>query len=543
MTTITEGALPGTADADGWRRLHPLSPLLRGGIALIIIVGIVIANFRDRFVELFVTDRVLGEVEKSDDSYQAGDIVSLFRFLSDEGLLTWALLGIAVVLIVIILLAWVSWRFSTYRITGEAVESKRGVLFRNHRRAPLERIQSVNLQRSLPARILGLTKIEVLTGGQGGKVELAYLGYRDAKTVREQILVRAAHERGAVAASQQGAPDSAMQKFDARLNDFIDEDISAESVAAHTLVRVPVGRLITSILLAWEGVTTVLAIIIAVAAAFTGLASVVMRGPDAVAGIGSAVVFGAVPFVLVMIGVIFTHFNKGFRFTLSQDGEAVRTGSGLTATSTETIPLGRIHAIEARQPLLWRPFGWWRVRMTLAGHSAAQGGQNTSQNVVLPVGSEADALRVLSTLLPGIDADTAGSLLEDLSGPGTGFLRSGRRSGWVLLWGKRRAGIRIADRNSAASTLRIRRGALTRSLSIMPMVRAQSIQLRRPLVHRMLGLASLQAHTVMGPVRMEMRGISLDDARLTFDGLAREVLTVQGADAQSHTDALKGAAS
>ena len=65
------------------------------------------------------------------------------------------------------------------------------MLFRQHRRAPLERIQSVNLQRSLLARLLGLTQVDVQTAGQGGKVALQYLGHREAKEVREQILLAA----------------------------------------------------------------------------------------------------------------------------------------------------------------------------------------------------------------------------------------------------------------------------------------------------------------------------------------------------------------
>ena len=102
----------------------------------------------------------------------------------------------------------------------------------------------------------------------------------------------------------------------------------------------------------------------------------------------------------------------------------------------------------------------------------------------------------------------------------------------MLLWGRRRAGLRIEDTGGDDATLRIRRGVLTRSFAIMPILRAQSIQLRRPLVHRMLGLASISAHTVLGPVRMEMRGLELGAARRLFDELAALVLRVQGAEAQ-----------
>ena len=41
--------------ADGeWHRMHPLTPLFKGGLALIIIAGIAIANLRDRLIAWFV---------------------------------------------------------------------------------------------------------------------------------------------------------------------------------------------------------------------------------------------------------------------------------------------------------------------------------------------------------------------------------------------------------------------------------------------------------------------------------------------------------
>lgn len=543
-----EAALPGTADAAGWRRLHPLSPLLRGGLVLLVIAGIVLANFRDRFVELFFADRVWNGRDGVDiDLSTEGDVVDLYEYLLEEGLLLLVLGGILAVILLIVLFSWIAWRFHTYRIDGEAVEEQSGVLFRKHRRAPLDRIQSVNLQRPLPARVLGLTKIEVLTGGQGGKVDLAYLSHRDAKTVREQILRLAAAKRGGaagraagVAAAPAAAPaaatpgtisapapvgpdgydyETSSSGLTARAQDFVDLDVDPAALAAQTLVRVPVARLAGSIALSWEAVITVVILV-----------GVVVGG----AVLEPALILGVIPLLIVMAGIMFGQFNKGFNFTLSRSDDAVRTGAGLTSTVTETVPFGRIHAVEARQPLLWRGFGWWKVRITTAGHSLAQGGQNAMQNVVLPVGREPDVLRVIETLLPGVgdeEHEIAG-LRNGLSGAAHGYLGAGRRGAAVLLWGRSRAGVRIADADRPEATLRIRRGALTRSFAVMPVLRAQSVQLRRPLLHRFLGLASLQAHTVLGPVRVEMRGLELAAAQRTFDELAATVLRVQNAEAQ-----------
>lgn len=545
---------------DGWRRLHPLSPLLRGGLFVLVLFGIVVANLRDRIIGLFVSD------EFTEGSQDIGDLLG---YLAAQGLLLLFFVLLAATILLTVFFSWLAWRFRSFRITAEAVEERSGILFRQHRRAPLERIQSVNLQRPLLARVLGLTEISVQTAGTGGKVSLRYLSHAHAKEVREQILrVRAIVREDARQGSAEGAgsaeggplgeprpgaaapifpnakPGSIPAALDRRAVDFVDFDIDVEAEQTGSLVRVPVGRLLGSIVLSWD-------LLIPLTIVVAGLVVGVVWHPGAFAIV--------VPGGIAMIGIGFGQFNRGFGFTLSRSADGIRVGAGLTATNTETIPLRRIHAIEARQPLGWRPFGWWRVRITTAGHSVSQGGQNRMQNFVLPVGLEADVLRVFETLqfataeaahddpAEATDGDAAeaahstAALRDALLGSGRGYQGAGPRSAWVLWFGRARAGIvfdRAAEQPPAAQavagpvpeSLRIRRGALTRSLSIMPIVRAQSVQLRRPMVHRMLGLASIQAHTVLGPIRMEMRGLELQRARDIFDTLAETVVLVQSSD-------------
>ncbi len=580
-------------DEHPWRRLHPLSPLLRGGLALLVIGGILLANFRDRILELFLSEQYIASMGPDE-----GDFIDM---LVEQRLIVIALLVALAIIGLIVFFSWLSWRFHTYRVTDEAVESRSGVLFRQHRRAPLERIQSVNLQRPLLARLLGLTQVDVQTAGQGGKVSLSYLGHAQAKQLREQILRSVARSRGepptaaaALPGAETGEPGAQMRPspsvepltpvdphavaggravpgettagapgpaaaasasaglpavLDRRAQEFVDFDVDAEARETGSLITVPVGRLIASILLSWDIWIPVLLLV-------ASIVSAILWEPFFLAMI--------VPAMLIAFGIGYSSLNRGFRFTLSRSSDGVRVGAGLTATNTETIPFGRIHAIEARQPLGWRPFGWWKVRVTTAGHGAASGGQNKMQNVVLPVGLESDVLRVFETLLagPGMGekpeatgaapcsaVDAAGGsaadpepgsvpgfagLLHGLRGSRSegGYLPAGPRAAWVLWFGVRRAGLRLADPDTEGATLRIRGGVLTRRFVVMPILRAQSVQLYRPLVHRFTGLASLQAHTVLGPVRVEMRGIGLDRARETFDELASAVVRVQAADAE-----------
>ncbi|MBK0417788.1 PH domain-containing protein [Leucobacter sp. CSA1] len=542
--------LPGTPDAEGWRRLHPLSPLLQGGLIFVVIVGVIIANLRDSIIGLFVGGEAASE--------NGGDVLDLFSTILERGLLLAVIGGLLGFVALVVFFAWLSWRFHTYRVGDDAVEARKGILFRQHRRAPLERIQSVNLKRPLLARALGLTQIEIQTAGQGGKVDLNYLGHKDAKTVREQIIRRAAiSKRGgrpapgadsafavsadsAAAVSADGTPYAqAHGAFEQRVSDFADFDIDPSARERGALVSVPVGRLVGSILLSWE---VIFAVVLIVAV------------PIAAAVWEWAILAGLIPLLVVMVGVAFGQFNKGFNFTLSHSEDGVRTSAGLTSTSTETIPFGRIHAVEARQPLLWRRFGWWKVRITRAGQKASESGQSQAGGVVLPVGFEADVIRVLETLLPGIgdEAHEAEGLRDGLVGSADGYLGAGPRAGWVLWWGRRRAGIRVDGVDGArggagvrgvdgargdhgadeGATLRIRRGALTRSFTVAPILRAQSVQLHRPLVHRVLGLATIQFDTVLGPVNTKMRGLELERARQVFDLLADAVVRVQSGEAE-----------
>ena len=92
--------LPVTARAaalsDGeWHRLHPASPLLKGGIALIAIIGIVIANLRERLIEFFVPQA----------GYDDGDPIDL---IVENGVVGYALLAVLALLLVLVLIFYVS---------------------------------------------------------------------------------------------------------------------------------------------------------------------------------------------------------------------------------------------------------------------------------------------------------------------------------------------------------------------------------------------------------------------------------------------------
>ena len=108
--------------ADGeWHRLHRATPLFRGGLALLIIIGILFGNLRDRFIDLVFGDSPFDGSSAGDHDYEA----EAFEFLIRENLLLLALAGLLVLLALITAGFWLSWRLHTFRITDEVVEVRR----------------------------------------------------------------------------------------------------------------------------------------------------------------------------------------------------------------------------------------------------------------------------------------------------------------------------------------------------------------------------------------------------------------------------------
>ncbi|MGO1673440.1 MAG: PH domain-containing protein [Canibacter sp.] len=544
-------ALPGKADSEGWRTLHPLSPLMRGGLTLLIVFGVIIANMRDQLVYLFIDRTDIG----GENSYNGGEeygIEMLLRF-------GWVAVAGAILAVVglVVLFSWISWRFTRFRVADGNVELRQGVLSRKQRRAPLTRIQGVNVQRPLLARILGLSVVDVQTADASGNVKLAYLSYKDAKSVRATLL-QTAHvvQRGTPAASPPETTDTAVDEtstsslieedavlgahpsgaphgppqsgFEQQLNDrvseFLDTDIDAEALRKQSLVRVPAGRLIAST------VTSTSSLVIAAGITAFIVLSIVMKQP--------AILTGVVPWIIIFFSMTLNNINKGWGFTFSPASGSVRIGSGLTSTTTDTVPLRRIHAIEVSQPILWRPFGWWRVRITTPGLDPSGSNVNTQRSEALPVGKADDVVRVVLTILPGLVDPEA--LQNDMQSRREGWITAVRRSWPLTLWAVRRVGTRMSigtEEGEAGHSLLLRGGILSRRISIIPVLRMQSVSIAYPLWHRVLGLARVDVHTVIGFHLSNVRGLNDQVAREIFTHVSGEIVRAQREDAENRYNA------
>ena len=204
--TQTYSRATGLADGE-WHRMHKATPLLRGGIAIVAVVGVIVANLRERIVSF-----VIGTPD-----YPSGDPVDVIIRHN----FVWPAIGIAALVIALCVGVFaLSWRVQTFRVTEQAVELRSGILRRQERKARLDRIQGVNIQRPVFARIFGAAKLEIVVAGNDANLNLAYLSSAVTETLRREILrlasgVRAEHEAPtgmpaedgiATAIGQQAAP-------------------------------------------------------------------------------------------------------------------------------------------------------------------------------------------------------------------------------------------------------------------------------------------------------------------------------------------------
>ena len=235
--------------ADGeWHRLHPATPLLRGGLALIAIIGIVIANLRERLVEILFGGA----------SGYEGDP---FEELAERGLVPLALL---IVLLVGLLLFvggfYLSWRMHTFRITNEQVEVRSGILFRTNRKGRLDRIQGINIVRPFVARLFGTARLEINVAGSDGNVQLAYLSGVRADELRRDILLLASGTKHEKAASGETPSDgtgpagvpaagASPSLVEQRVNELIAPELDPSLAEPTSIVTMHPARLIGSTVL------------------------------------------------------------------------------------------------------------------------------------------------------------------------------------------------------------------------------------------------------------------------------------------------------
>ncbi len=409
---------------EGWQRLHPASPLVRGGRGTIGIVIILVP--------------------------------ALLRGGSSAG----ALIPLGIVAAVTAL-GFVSWFVTRWTIDGDDLRIETGVFRRRSLRFPLAQVQAIDIVRPGLARLLGVAELRLRMGGSsGGAARLSYVPAGEVEDLRGRLL-RLAH----------GAPhDQALP--------------SAGPEEGLVLTTVPTGRLIGSILISDVGfyAEAVLAALVVTAVLAPRIAAAVVSG-------------GGLVWLIGVVTVTWRRFNQEYRLTVTDAHDGLRLSGGLIALTSETIRPGRVQAVRMVEPLLWRPFGWCRLQVDLAGRQRGEGegqAQRRQLRTVLPVGSPALVEAVLDRILPDRPLD---------------HTPPPRRARWksplrfhMLGWGG-------SDTCVVTTT-----GRLRRTTCWVPLEKAQSLRRVQGPVQRRLRLANVHIDTAGRAVRATLRDRDVDEA-------------------------------
>jgi putative membrane protein len=355
----------------------------------------------------------------------------------------------------------VHWLVTRWRIDGDTLRIETGLIRRDSKRLPLARIQAVDVVRPLAARLLGVSELRIRLAGSGSTDgRLAYLSEAGATTLRLRLL---SGHRG-VEPNLGVTPDVAMASVNA-------------------------GRLVGSVVLSMVSL-----VLIGTVGTLLVLDDIAPKTASAAAG------FLAV-YLLSFAGVVWRRIAGQFHFVAFDGPDGIHIRRGLFQTVSETIPYGRIQAVRQVQPLLWRPLGWCRLEVDIAGAGARkQRGEGTGvvRKALLPVGSRHDSLELVARVMGDTDpAQTTPPRRARYKAPLSYHFLSGGH-----------------DATHAVCVT----GRLNRTTAWVPLEKSQSIRRVQGPVQRRLGLATVHVDVAGRRTRAEFRDRTLEDAdRLVTD--------------------------
>jgi len=395
-------------------------------------------------------------------------LVLFLFFVSGQGdgggaTLLLALGGLLAIALIGSTVAYLQWQRKIFWFdTDGDLRVNSGILTRNERRVQLSRLQGVEVVQPLLARLAGMAQVKVESAGSSGDstVLIEYLALSDAEALRAEVLARSA----GVTADAPTAP----------------EDV---------LHVVPTNLLVKSLIL--RGATAGLLAITVLVVTF----SLIFEGPG---GLILILFTGGVP-----LFTVFTEFSRFFDFTVARSPDGLRLRYGLLQRQAHTVPPGRVQAIGFVEPLLWRQFGWVRVHVDLAGSSGGDGQESVGRGVLLPVAPWPVALQIASALMPGSDASQHT------------WFRADEKSRYSNPFQWRQLAVAYDERMFGA-----RGGWLTHRTSFVPHARTQSVEVTQGPLQRSLGLASIEVHSVEGPVSVIGAGRPAGQARQMADAQA-----------------------
>lgn len=271
-----------------------------------------------------------------------------------------------------------AWHRFTYRVEAGELRVEQGIINRQRRYIPLERIQTFDTSQGLLQRLLGVVSVRVETAGGGGgspEVSLAGISQADSELLR-QALARGRGDIAQVEADDSVAVVPATNVWKLSAIDLL----LAGSTGGRAGVALSIVLAAVSLgdnLIPYDRVE-------GLAERVTGLAVIV----------SIALVVAAFTWLLGVAGTILAHAG----FTITQQGDHLLIERGLLERRRATIPVERIQAIRISEGVLRQPFGLVELRVESAGY----GPQSGESTVLCPLLRRRDVLPFLARMAPAM---------------------------------------------------------------------------------------------------------------------------------------------
>lgn len=439
-----------------FRRLSPLTPLVRGSI---LVAAVVFTTW---------------------DDLLAGDVGPI-------GLLLLGVLAVGAVL------GYASWLRTKYWVEADELRVDTGVVYHQSRRIRIDRLQGIDIVQPFVARLFGLAELKMDVAGGDREGSLAFLPLAEAQELRELLLARRDAVRRAASPTVNGPetrPDD--RPDEAGRRDWAPPD--------HDIAALDLGTLVLSMLLSWEAVGLVVGV------AVFGVLSLLSAG---------ALLVPVLPVVGGFALVQARKLSAFYGFTVAQTPAGLQVRRGLLERSTQTIAIARVQGVVVSEPLFWRPLGWARLDVSVAGYGNGEDLEGRpAATTVMPVAPRPLVMEIARQLLRGDDGDAEVDPDTVVLTPPPAAAR------WLdpVARRYRAAGL-------GADVVASREGWMTRRTHVVRHARVQSLRLSQGPVQRRLGLADLHVDSPPGPVRVRARHRRAEDARalLAQEGaLARE---------------------
>ena len=234
----------------------------------------------------------------------------------------------------------------TYTIENGSFIVRKGMIWKQVRTIPLERIQNVNLKRTLLHRLFKVTTLDIETAsGSGTEASLAVLSQDVADHLRHQLL-------GSVALEFQVAETVEAVHYRATLKDLV---IAGAFQNRLIYIIATVAGLFQFDEVIVDGLKNSQWIERAISAMPRNF------------GIGVFAILGFVGLILGWLASIIATTVKYYGFTVWPHARGLRIRYGILTQVENVVPVGRIQSVSLGQPMLYRPFGLFEVMVQSAG--------------------------------------------------------------------------------------------------------------------------------------------------------------------------------